>query len=263
MCLILFSYNQHPDYSLILAANRDEFFNRPANPLEFWEDEPSILAGKDLVGGGTWLGITRSRKFAALTNFRDPHDIKDNAPTRGDLVRNFLCGNQSPEKYLKQIRKVGHQYNGFNLLAGDQDQLWYYSNHSPKIHRIQNGFHGLSNHLLNTPWPKVTKGKSKLTPIFSQPTIDIEATFQVLCDSSNPPADQLPDTGVGTEWERILAPLFIHSEIYGTRCCSLLTIKRTGEVLFVERTFSSIKQKVISQKTFSFTPGVRDTIHAG
>jgi uncharacterized protein with NRDE domain len=252
MCLILFSYNQHPDYFLILAANRDEFFNRPAKPLEFWEDAPSLLAGKDLVGGGTWLGITRSLRFAAITNFRNPYDVKDEAPTRGNLVRDFLYGKQSPEQYLKEIQSVGLTYNGFNLLVGERDQLWYYSNHSDAILKVPTGFHGLSNHLLNTPWPKVTKGKSKLKTIFYQPEIDVEAVFQALGDSSNPPADQLPDTGIGLEWERILAPLFIHSDIYGTRCSSFLAIKRTGEVMFIERTFSSITSKPVIQKKFQF-----------
>ena len=130
MCLILFSFNQHPDYSLILAANRDEFFNRPAKPIDFWEDNPSVLAGKDLVGGGTWLGITRSLRYAAITNFRDPFDNKQDAPTRGNLVRDFLCGQVSPENYIKQIQATGHRYNGFNLLVGEKDQLWYYSNHA-------------------------------------------------------------------------------------------------------------------------------------
>jgi uncharacterized protein with NRDE domain len=248
MCLILFSFNEHPDYTLILAANRDEFFNRPAKPLEFWEDEPSVLAGKDLTGGGAWLGVTRSIRFAAITNFRDSYELKNDAPTRGSLVRNFLCSQLSPEEYIKQIQNIGHNYNGFNLLVGVKDKIWYYSNHSSMILNVPKGFHGLSNHLLNTPWPKITTGKIKLNPIFSQPNIDIEAVFQVLGDSSNPPPDNLPDTGVGPKWERILAPLFIHSAFYGTRCSSLLTIKRTGEVMFIERTFSSEKQMLVQKK---------------
>ncbi|RPJ78051.1 MAG: NRDE family protein [Deltaproteobacteria bacterium] len=251
MCLILFSFNQHPDYTLILAANRDEFFNRPAKPLEFWTDDPSVLAGKDLVGGGTWLGVTRSIRFAAITNFRDPYGLQKNAPTRGNLVRDFLCSQVSPEEYIKQIQNTGHQYNGFSLLVGVKDTLLYYSNRSSTIISVPKGFHGLSNHLLNTPWPKITTGKAKLKPIFSQPEIDIEATFQVLGDSDSPPPDHLPDTGVGLEWERILAPLFIHSDFYGTRCSSLLTIKRTGEVMFIERTFSSEKKRLL-QKKFDF-----------
>lgn len=251
MCIILFSFNEHPDYALILAANRDEFFDRPAKPLEFWEDEPSVLAGKDLVEGGTWLGVTRSIRFAAITNFRDPYELKNDAPTRGNLVRNFLCSQVSPEDYIKQIQDTGHKYHGFSLLVGEIDKVWYYSNHSSTIVNVPKGFHGLSNHLLNTPWPKITTGKAKLKPIFSQPKIDIEATFQVLGDRSNPTPEHLPDTGVGPEWERILAPLFIHSAFYGTRCSSLLTIKRTGEVMFIERSFTSEK-KMLLQKKFTF-----------
>lgn len=252
MCLILFSYNQHPDYHLILAANRDEFFDRPAKPLDFWKDNPSVLAGKDLVGGGTWLGITRSLRYAAITNFRDPLDHKKKAPTRGGLVRNFLCGQLSPENYIQQIQHTGQQYNGFNLLVGEKDRLWYYSNRSSAALNVTSGFHGLSNHLLNTPWPKVIQGKAKLKPVFSRTEIDIQATFQVLGDRSCPPADQLPDTGVGQRWEKILAPIWIDSAIYGTRCSSLLTIKRSGEVMFAERTFSSDDRKKITQKIFHF-----------
>lgn len=252
MCLILFSFNEHPDYTLILAANRDEFFNRPANPLAFWEDDPSVLAGKDLVGGGAWLGVTQKIRFAAITNFRDPYEVKKDAPSRGSLVRNFLCSRISPEEYIKQIQNTGHIYNGFSLLVGTKDKLLYYSNRSSTIINVPKGFHGLSNHLLNTPWPKITTGKAKLKPIFSQPEIDIEAVFQLLGDNSSPPPDHLPDTGVGPEWERILAPLFIQSDFYGTRCSSLLTIKRTGEVLFIERTFSSEK-KLLLQKKFAFS----------
>ena len=252
MCLIFFSYNQHPDYRLILAANRDEFFSRPTRALDYWEDNPSVLAGRDLAGGGTWLGITRSLRFAAITNFRDPLHIKPGAPSRGNLIRDFLCRRTSLDAYIRQVEETGHQYNGFNLLLGEGNRLWYYSNHNAASMDVPAGLHGLSNHLLNTPWPKVTSGKSRLRPLFEQPVIDIEAVFRVLEDRTCPAADQLPDTGVGPEWEKILAPIFIHSAVYGTRCTSILTIKKTGEVLFAERTFSADPETRPTQKKHTF-----------
>jgi len=151
MCLILFSFNLHPEYQYIVAGNRDEFYERPTQPLGFWKDEPLILAGRDLVGGGTWMGVTKTLKFAAITNYRDPAAIKKNAPSRGNLVRNFLAGKESPETYLEHVRKTGHKYNGFNLLIGKKNQLWFYSNRGERVQKISSGFYGLSNHFLDTP----------------------------------------------------------------------------------------------------------------
>jgi len=255
MCLVLFSFNLHPEYQYIVAGNRDEFYKRPTKPLGFWQDEPLILAGRDLVGGGTWLGITKNLRFAAITNYRDPAALKENAPSRGNLVRNFLAGSESPETYLEHVRQTGHQYNGFNLLIGRKDRLWFYSNRSEGAQEISSGFYGLSNHFLDTPWPKVKKSKSSLKDIFIQQKIDTEAIFKILADRRYPPEDQLPDTGVGSAWERILSPIFICSNSYGTRSSSILLIKKTGQVTFLERTFSKITDENFHRKTrtFNFT----------
>ncbi len=238
MCLIFFSYNIHPEYRLIVAANRDEFYTRPAKALDFWEDEPEILAGRDLTGMGTWMGITRSNRFAAVTNFRDPRSQKPDAPSRGLLISRFLSTNVSPEQYLEDLQASAHEYNGFNLLTGDASSLFYYSNKSSGIRQINPGFYGLSNHLLDTPWHKVEKGKAALKSLFAEKEIDVEAVFGILGDRQYPADDLLPDTGVGLIWERILSPVFVSSESYGTRSSSVLLLHRTGEISFTERTFT-------------------------
>lgn len=252
MCLLFFSYDMHPDYQLIVAANRDEFYDRPTRPLAFWNDRPAILAGRDLKNYGTWLGVTRSGRFAAITNFRDPASQKAIAPSRGLLVSNFLAGSESPPDYLARIHSAGHRFNGFNLLIGDDDGLYYFSNKRTGIQRLRPGVYGLSNHLLDTPWPKVEKGKAHLeTFLTGQEDMDTEAIFGILGDRSWPADDQLPNTGVGLEWERVLAPLFITSRVYGTRSSSILLMEKTGSVTFMERTFAPADDKS-DTRTFRF-----------
>lgn len=237
MCLIFFSYNLHPTYRLIVAANRDEFYERPTKSLDFWEDMPEILAGRDLKGMGTWMGITKTGRFAAITNYRDPRSQKTDAPSRGLLVSRFLSNDMSAESYLESLQAAGHEYNGFNLLVGDSNSLCYYSNKADGVRQILPGIYGLSNHLLDTPWHKVEKGKAALTTLFSEKEINTDAIFEVLEDKEYPPDDRLPDTGVGLTWERILAPIFVRSENYGTRSSSVLLVKKMHDISFTERTF--------------------------
>ena len=139
MCLILLSYELHPHYRLILAANRDEFYERPTAPLNYWTDHPDVLAGRDLKGNGTWLGVTRAGRIAAITNYREPASQMENAPSRGILIRDFLIGNTSPEQYLKAVCKMSHTYNGFNLIAGDPSGFYYYSNRASRVRQLQPG----------------------------------------------------------------------------------------------------------------------------
>ena len=253
MCLILLSFNTHADDSLIVAANRDEYYNRPASPLAFWREAPHVLAGRDLRGGGTWLGVTRTGRIAALTNFRDPSAIMENAPSRGLLVRNFLEGVESPQNYLKRIRTNAHQYNPFNLLLGDRSALYYHSNRNDEIRRLESGIYGLSNHLLDTPWPKVQKGRESLeTLIKNRKRVLPEDIFGILTDRSFPPAGLLPDTGLGPEWERLLSPVFITSRIYGTRSATALIINRSGHITVAERTFPSQTGVVERHNTRTF-----------
>ena len=222
MCLILLSYKSHPTYHLVVAANRDEYYRRPTRPLSFWGRNPDILAGQDLKDGGTWLGITRTGRFAAITNYREPHTYHADSPSRGLLIRRFLEDNSDPETCLKKIDFGKKIYNGFNMLAGDQAALYYLSNRKTGNHpgavKLEPGIYGLSNRFLDTPWPKVKNGKSDLQTLLKDEChVQVESIFELLSDRSQPPDSDLPDTGVGIAWERILSPLFITSDHYGTR----------------------------------------------
>jgi uncharacterized protein with NRDE domain len=254
MCLILFAYKTHSRYQLIFAANRDEFYDRPTRPARFWNSSPDLLAGKDLKGGGTWMGITREGRFAAITNFREPENIVKKAPSRGFLVRDFLKGDSSPENYLKMIRKIGNGFNGFNLLVGNHDKIYYYSNRQNKILEIPPGIHGLSNHLLNTDWPKVKKGKHLLSKNISQKNFpDIKSLFSILQDRFNPPDHLLPNTGVSLEWEKILSPIFIRSNSYGTRSSTILLWDQNGNIEFSEDTYNPQERDHLKGETRKFS----------
>ena len=159
MCLLLLALHSHPDYKLVIAANRDEYYERPTATAAFWEDAPGLLAGRDLRAGGTWLGITTEGRIAAITNFRAPGSEKSRAPSRGNLVSDFLLGRDSPGDYLSGLEKQAHQYNGFNLIVGRTDELYWYSNRGGQSRSLSPGIYGVSNSLLDTPWPKVTQGK--------------------------------------------------------------------------------------------------------
>jgi uncharacterized protein with NRDE domain len=235
---------------VILSANRDEFYNRPTAPLAFWQDQPDILAGRDLQQNGTWMGITKTGRFAAITNFRDPSLMGSAAPSRGLLVSHFLASDQRPEQYLQAIKDSGKKYNGFNLVVGDMKQLWWYSNKKNDIVKIEPGIHVISNHLMDTPWPKTQKALAGMQEICSQNTaIDPEDIFQILADKNQPPDNELPDTGVGLEWERLLSPVFISSDIYGTRSSAVILAEPSDQIRFVERTFTPRKDVPAIEET--------------
>ena len=237
MCLVFLNHDQHPRYRLVMAANRDEFYDRPTAPAHFWKESPRLLAGKDLKNGGTWMGITRSGRFAALTNFRDPASVRSDAPSRGALVSDFLSDTVSPERYLNRIRRDAPGYNGFNLLTGDASGIWYYENRTGTLEHLQAGVYGLSNRFLDTPWPKVEKGKRAFRSLCASESIDPEALFHLLADAQQAPDGDLPDTGVGLKWERMLLSRFITGAIYGTRSSGILLMDRNGETMFAERTW--------------------------
>ncbi len=242
MCLILLSFKQHSRYPLILAANRDEFYERPSAPVTFWDDVPDILAGRDMKEGGTWLGITRKGRIAAVTNYRDPASIKDGAPSRGWLVRDYLSGTVDPATYLEKIARRADRYNAFNLIAGDASRLFYFSNRDVssrvRVMELTPGLYGLSNHLLDTSWPKVERGKTAFGSLLAgKEKPDPEEIFSILSDRSRPDDDRLPDTGVGLEWERILSAMFIVSPVYGTRSSTVLMIDRKNRVILTERVY--------------------------
>ena len=238
MCLLLIALDQHPAYSLILVANRDEFYDRPAQRAAFWEDVPELLAGRDLKAKGTWLGITLAGRLAAVTNYRDPTVIRNPAPSRGELVRDFLKGSEGPAVYFRKLSGTSDQYNGYNLIAGSVDELFWYSNMAQEIRPLQKGLYGLSNHLLDTPWPKVEKAKDKLSRLLSSGnTLRLKDLFTLLEDRRRPSDKHLPRTGVEIEWERTLSPVFIESPTYGTRSSTVVLVDRKNRVLFTERTF--------------------------
>ncbi|MBW1782077.1 MAG: NRDE family protein [Deltaproteobacteria bacterium] len=238
MCLLLMALQSHPAHKLVIAANRDEFYERPTTPAAFWEDAPHILGGKDLRAGGTWFGITKKGRIAAITNYRDPASVKPNAPSRGELVSGFLAGDEDPESYLTRLDLKAGDYNGFNLIVGDANRLYWFSNRGHGVAHLMPGIYGVSNHLLDTPWPKVSRGKAALKNILSRnPAPSLEGLMDILLDRSIPNDESLPETGVGIEWERILSPVFISSPDYGTRSSTILLIDRDDQVTFLERTY--------------------------
>ncbi len=251
MCLIAFAYNVHPSYRLILAANRDEFYERPSSSADFWKSHQEVLAGRDLKNGGTWLGITRNGKFAAVTNYRDPSSLKSGAPSRGKLVSNYLTGQQNAAAYLKRISGQTDMYNGFNLLLGDDQDLFVFSSRGG-IQKLASGIYGLSNHLLDTTWPKVVRSKKMLKAALAKKGDALEeALFALLADRRIPPDENLPSTGIGLEWERILSTIFIESPVYGTRSSTVLLIGQNRRVRFVEKVFDGQKEPWMVSR-FSF-----------
>lgn len=235
MCLILFSWKAHPDYELIVAANRDEWRDRPTAPAQWWDDAPDLLAGRDLKAGGTWMGIARNGRFAAITNFRDPSDKRSTAPSRGTLVMDFLLDDRAPREFLEAVSHRDETFNGFNLIAGDGKKLMCLASRDGVVREVEPGIHGLSNHVLDEPWPKVTQGRIELQQAIREP-LDSEALFTVLSDRTMAPDGALPETGVGLEWERVLSPALIVAPDYGTRSSTVLTIGKNGDVEFEERT---------------------------
>ncbi len=238
MCFLVCAYRQHPRYRLVLVTNRDEFYQRPTAPAAFWDDEPGLLAGRDLQGGGTWMGVTRAGRFAALTNYREPGAHRPDAPTRGALVTGCLVGEDDPRAFLERLQATAGRYNGFNLLAGDADGLYYFSNRASGVRTLAPGLYGLSNHLLDTPWPKLVRGKAALAALLEAGEVDPEALLRLLADDREAPDDALPDTGVGLKWERALSSIFIKSPVYGTRASTLLLIDEAGRVTFIERSYA-------------------------
>lgn len=253
MCLIVFSYKQHPEYDLIFAANRDEFYGRPTREAQFWESDPNIMAGKDLKAGGTWLGITREGAFSAITNYRDPEIQKEDPPSRGNLVLDYLKKDGDPISYLEDVKRKGDRYMGFNLLAGNLNRLAYYSNQQEQIEKLEPGIYGLSNHLLDTPWPKAERAKNNFREIIDTTEIHKEALFDMLLDDTKAPDDQLPNTGIPKSIEKHVSSIFIEGEEYGTRCSTVLLIDKEGEVLFAEKRFRKGTKEIDNENTYRFS----------
>ncbi|WP_421621381.1 NRDE family protein [Alkalilimnicola ehrlichii] len=258
MCLLLVAWQQHPRWPLVVAANRDEFHSRPTRAAHWWH-EPPILAGRDEQAGGTWMGVAAQGHWAALTNYREPSRPRRGLRSRGQLVLDAL---QTPPASLRvdlEPAALEHDYDGFNLLFGDRERLYYVSNRDQPLRQVPPGYHGLSNGLLNDPWPKVRRGRERLAACLSgtwgerADTPPLEPLFDLLHDDRCPPDHELVDTGVSLAWERRLAPMFIRSPEYGTRCSTLLLLHEGGEIHFAERRFDPAG-RVLDTRRFAFRP---------
>ncbi|MEE4999765.1 NRDE family protein [Pseudomonas alliivorans] len=234
MCLIVFAWRPSLAQPLIVAANRDEFYARPTRPLSQWEDAPNIYAGRDLEAGGTWMGISAQGRFAAVTNIRDPGQTPG-LRSRGELVARFLASEQSPEDYMAKMAARASEYTGFNLLAGNAEQLYYLNSTDPTPRLLSEGVYGLSNAGLNTPWPKLLKARAALTAQLDDPRP--ERLLELLKDPQ-PAADaELPETGVGLATEKLLSSVFIASPNYGTRASTVLIVNADGTRQMIEHSF--------------------------
>jgi uncharacterized protein with NRDE domain len=242
MCLILVAWRSTADFPCVIAANRDEFHARAAAAAHWWPPEPQILAGRDLQAGGTWLGMTRSGRFAALTNYRDPEQRRPNTPSRGMLVTSILDSSASTGEILKRLHQEGAAYNGFNVLFSDGERLAIYESMSGAGRELGPGIYGLSNHLLDTPWPKVQAAKSRLSAALSD-LPDTKSALALLRDAELAPDETLPKTGMSVEWERLLSSAFIRSPSYGTRCSTVVQIDRAGHASFDEWTWDTAGQE--------------------
>jgi uncharacterized protein with NRDE domain len=232
MCLILVAWRAHAEYPLLLAANRDEYHARAAAPAAWWPT-PAILAGRDLTAGGSWLGVARDGRFAALTNYRDPAVAQRAAPSRGELVPATLAAKLPAQRRLQQLRDSAANYNGFNLIFSDGEQLAVFESVAGEGRLLGPGVYGLSNHLLDTPWPKVQNAKSALSAALAG-LPDQQPLFDLLRDERQADDALLPRTGVSLEWERLLSSAFIRAPGYGTRCSSIVSMDRHGRVRFCE-----------------------------
>jgi len=241
MCLLVLAWRAHPRYRLIVAANRDEYHERPAAPLDKWPAPDDLLAGRDLRAGGTWLGLDRQRRFGVVTNFRDLQRPAPQAPSRGGLIPAYLRDSKDPQGYLAELRPRAAEYSGFNLLLADQESLWYASNRSPGFARaLEPGVYGLSNELLDTPWPKLQRVRRRFEAwLAASPDPSGHELFAMLADDTRAgPDEQLPSTGLSPEWEQILSSPFVRHPEYGTRCSTVLLLAASGAAHIAERRFS-------------------------
>ena len=226
MCLLVLAHQSHPRYALILASNRDEFLDRPAVPAHFWPDSPGILAGRDQQARGTWMGISIAGRFAVITNYRDLRNPIKGSRSRGLLVWDKISGREDDG---------AHQYDGYNLISGEIGALRYQNNINGAEAALAPGIHGLSNHVLDTPWPKVRRALALFDPILSDHEPSVSDLFELLKDDKAAPDADLPDTGLGLERERALSPIFIRTPGYGTRVSTVVLVGHDGHVRFEER----------------------------
>lgn len=256
MCLLVVGWNAHPDCRLVLAGNRDEFHQRPAAALGWWNDGPPILAGRDLKASGTWLGVARDGRYGVVTNFRDFDPPAAAAPSRGELVPRYLRGVARADQYLAQLASVARGYGGFNLLLGGPDALHYYSNRGDDGPRVlEPGIYGLSNHWLDTPWPKLTRTRARFAALLSDGPLGVEELFALLGDRTTVGDADLPHTGLPGDWERAVSAPFVVHEQYGTRCSTVVLVTHDGRTVVQERRFDP-RGVQSGASRFEFTVGV-------
>jgi len=250
MCLSLLAWQCHPRYPSIIAHNRDEFISRPSESAHFWKEDPLLLAGKDLKSGGTWLGITKTDHFALVTNIRMGKNNEPKPRSRGNLVRDYLTGELPAREYLNNVQSTVVEYGPFNLILGSTLELHYLSS-LEGYRQLQKGVYGISNHLLDTPWPKLVRGKKKFQELTKKRDVKVESLFELMLDTTIAPDGELPDTGAGLELERALSPIFISGTSYGTRSTTVILVSDKGHRVFVEKTYEGQKTEQ-SEKQFEF-----------
>ncbi|MFN0275744.1 MAG: NRDE family protein [Chitinophagales bacterium] len=237
MCLINFAYQHHAKYKLILVGNRDEFYNRPTKKLHWWDDSPDIIGGRDMKDGGTWMGMSRDGKIAALTNYRDLRNVKENAPSRGNILRKYLNGSTPLDEFHVFLKTQGRFYNGFNLLYGTTNELYYYTNAGERWQMILPGIYGLSNAYLNTPWEKVQKSKTAFTKIIENEVVSPDKFLTMMFNTEFAAASSLPSTGIPFELEKKLSAMFIQTENYGSRLTTFISIDQQNHVHYHEKSY--------------------------
>ena len=250
MCILAFAWKTGSE-KLILAANRDEFFSRPTKAASFWDDG-NTLGGIDLKHGGSWLAVNRRGRLAAITNYRDPANIKAEAPSRGSIVKEFVTGTLSPKEFVNRRLTDAFTFNGFNLLMMDRDNFVYFSNVDRSLKPLDPGVYALSNRLLDTRWPKTLKVKKGLQTLIHRNSVNHESLLQLLIDRNTAPDDELPDTGVPIELERSLSPVFISMDGYGTRCSTIITVSNNEKMRFTEVSYDT-KGEPAQRKEFAFS----------
>jgi len=239
MCLLVLAWEVHSRYRLVVAANRDEFHERPTAAMAKWPAPDELIAGRDLRAGGTWLGVDRRRRFGVVTNFRERQRPAPNAPSRGNLIPSYLRGPAGPGEYLAALKPTAREYSGFNLLLADQMSLWYASNRAAGFaESLPAGIYGLSNEFLDTPWPKLQRVRRRFDPWIAGSGQDPQELFDILADTTQAGVDEeLPKTGLSSEWEQLLSSPFVRNPEYGTRCSTVVLLARSGEVSLSERRF--------------------------
>ena len=251
MCLLALAIDCHPEFELVIAENRDEFFNRPTAAADFWPESPHVLAGRDLERGGSWFGVTKTGRWAVVTNYRDFHHRRYSRLSRGGLVSRFLQDGESSAEFKAFLEKDDGHYAGLNFVGGDRDEVFYFSNTGGGTRPLERGIYGLSNHWLDTPWPKVEGLKKEFGRWVQSGSTDLEKLFAMLADRQLAADERLPDTGIGLEWERALSARFIRGEEYGTRASTIFLVDRHRQATFIEKSFDE-KGEESGRKDFRF-----------